>query len=411
MLAPIKRRAKRAARKQRITELTVRKARPQAKAFLTWDTKASNLALRTQPTGHKSWAVIYSRNGRPRWLTLGPTKAIPLETARIMAAKAMLAVAQGQDPAADKRAERSSGSFAELAAKYVEQRAKRHNKSWRQAAHLVERHAIPRWGKLQPASITRDDVKTMMARILKPILANQVLAAVSAIFTWGVKEQGLTANPCKLVERNPTRDRERVLADSEMPQFWSALDDIDPVRAAALKVILLTGQRPGEVSAMRAEHVVDDWWQMPGEPVGEWPGTKNKASHRVFLCERVKDLMPGDAAKAGFVFAGPRGGPVANLDETMRAISKKLGIEPVRPHDLRRTFGTLVTSLHFGRDAMNRILNHSNGDDVGDVYDRHGYHDDDKRVMETVAAKIMALVEGRAAADNVVTLQQPASGA
>src|SRR5262249_28827676 len=97
MLAQIKRRPKRAPRKQRITQLTLDKKRRPPKAFLTWDTKAPNLALRTQPTGFKSWAVIYSRSGRPRWLTLGPVKSIPLEEARIMAAEAMLKVAKGGD--------------------------------------------------------------------------------------------------------------------------------------------------------------------------------------------------------------------------------------------------------------------------------------------------------------------------
>ena len=57
------------------------------------------------------------------------------------------------------------------------------------------------------------------------------------------------ANPCKLVARNAVRSRERVLADSEVPLFWSAFGDVGLVVGAALKMILLTGQRPGEVAA------------------------------------------------------------------------------------------------------------------------------------------------------------------
>ena len=64
----------------------------------------------------------------------------------------MLAVAEGKDPAAEKRAERGAGTFAELAERYVEQYAKKHNKSWRQADALVRRHVLPRWGKLQAAT-------------------------------------------------------------------------------------------------------------------------------------------------------------------------------------------------------------------------------------------------------------------
>jgi hypothetical protein len=66
----------------------------------------------------------------------------------------------------------------------------------------------------------------------------------------------------------------------------------------------------------------------------------------------------------------------------------------VRPHDLRTTHGSTITALGFGRDAMNRIQNHREGG-IASVYDRHQYADENKRVMEATAAKIMALVEGR----------------
>jgi integrase len=311
-----------------------------------------------------------------------------------MAAEVMLAVAKGGDPAAEKKAERSTGTFADLAQHYVEQHAKKHNKSWKQADALVRRFALPRWGKLAAASITRADVKQMMARIEAPVLANQALAAISKVFTWGISEEIVTVNPCKLVAKNPTRSRERVLADGELPRFWNALGDLDPVHAAALKMILLTGQRPGEIANMRREHIVDGWWQMPGEPItGIWPGTKNAQSHRVWLPAPARALIAGDDAP-GFVFAGPRGGPIFRLDDAMRSICAKLDIERATPHDLRRTHGSTITALGFGRDAMNRIQNHKEGG-IADVYDRHGYETETKRIMETVAAKIMALVEGK----------------
>ena len=116
-------------------------------------------------------------------------RAHGLADARTLAAEAMLAVARGKVPAADKRAERGAGTFAELAERYVEHYAKRRNKSWAQADKLIRRHALPRWGKLQAASISRADVRAMMSRIEAPVLANQVLAAVSAVFSWAVKQE------------------------------------------------------------------------------------------------------------------------------------------------------------------------------------------------------------------------------
>jgi len=174
-------------------------------------------------------------------------------------------VREGKDPQADKAAQRGAGTFKELADRYVAY-AKKCNKSWRQARALVERFLIPPWGKLLAAEIRRGDVKHMMASIEAPIVANQTLAATSAIFTWAIREEfgGLTENPCKLVQRNETRSRERVLSESELPPFWAEFEKAG-VAGAALKLILLTGQRPGEISCMRREHIEDGWWTMPGE--------------------------------------------------------------------------------------------------------------------------------------------------
>ena len=63
------------------------------------------------------------------------------------------------------------------------------------------------------------------------------------------------------------------------------------------------------------------------------------------------------------------------------------------PHDLRRSCLSRITGLGFGRDAMDRVANHKTRA-ITDVYDRHGYAEEDKGIMEAVAASILMLVEG-----------------
>jgi integrase len=267
----------------------------------------------------------------------------------------------------------------------------------------VRTNLLPRWGKLKASDITRADVKAMMARIQAPVLANQTLAAASAIFAWAIREDILKVNPCAKVERNEVRSRERVLSDGELPKFWTAFDDAGFVKSSALKMILLTGQRPGEVAHMRFEHIVDGWWELPGAPIAPlgWPGTKNGASHRVWLPAPALALLAElDLKREGFVWQRACGG----LDEAMRKICSYLAMERATPHDLRRTHGSAITRLGYGRDAMNRIQNHREGG-IASVYDRHGYADENKRIMEAVAAHILRLAEDRPAGANVVQLR------
>src|SRR6516225_5999359 len=395
--------------KRKLTIIFLQKLKPQARAFMVWDLHQRGLALRVEPTGYKAWKVVYRHHNRPRWYHLGAADAIGLADARTLAAEVMLDVIKGKDPAAEKRA-RGAGTFAELAGRYLEEHAKKKNKSWEQADYLVRRYLLPAWGRLSAQSIARSDVRAVVGKIAGPSLANQILAAASAIFSWAVKQDLVEINPCRGVERNETRSRERVLADAEVPLFWRAFDDAGLVRSAALKALLLTGQRPGEIIHMRREHISGAWWTMPGAPCPEvgWPGTKNSLTHRVWLPQALRDIIAelGNGEEpTGFVFSGHGRRAIKELDGAMRDVCRRLGIEEkVTPHDLRRTHGSTITALGFGREAMNRVQNHREGG-IASVYDRHGYADENKRVMEAVAARIMALVEGRKAVGKVVPLR------
>jgi integrase len=330
---------------------------------------------------------------------------LPLSDARERATEVMLAVIKGQDPAT-KSKKAGQPTFAQLAARYVDEHAKRKNKSWKQAEYLIRRHVLPSWGDLNAEAIKRSDVRALLAKIDGPSLGNQILAAVSAIYSWACNQEILNNNPCRGVERNAKVSRDRVLSDQEVPVFWQAFEQAG-IAGAALQVLLLTGQRPGEISAMRWQHIADGWWTMPGAPDGNgWPGTKNSKSHKIWLPQTVQEILAelGDHESArravsgverprralsgvetrrrrvseverqrrrlsvsddesGFVFSRPR------LAVVMRGIVGALGVERLTPHDLRRSFGTATTRLGFGRDLMDRILNHRS-DTVTDIYDR-----------------------------------------
>ena len=179
---------------------------------------------------------------------------------------------------------------------------------------------------------------------------------------------------------------ERVLSDAEVKLLWGRLDP-------ALRLILLTGQRPGEVGAMKRDHVAEGWWQMPGKPVGDWPGTKNGRDRRSG-CGAPQTLIESNLTS---------GGVSKKSSALLRKLVAELKIERATPHDLRRTCLTWITRLGFGRDAMDRVANHKTSK-VTDVYDRHGYAKEDRRIMAAVARHILNVVEGTGTG-NVVALR------
>ena len=136
--------------RKKLTQMHVTKAAPSSQAYLIWDTVQRGLALRVEPTGYRAYKVIYRHGSRTRWYHVGAADAIGLADARLMAAEVMLAVARGNDPAAERKAERGRGTFEELAARYVTEYAKKKNKSWQPTEKLAALESVPSWASCKP---------------------------------------------------------------------------------------------------------------------------------------------------------------------------------------------------------------------------------------------------------------------
>ena len=389
--------------KKKLTDITVKRLKPEAKMYRVWDTEAEGLHLEVHPTGAKSYKLYYRVNGRPRWYTVGNAKRFDLKTAReiVRRENARMALDKKLDVQGEKIKAQKAGTFAELAERYFTEYASKRNKSWKQPRALVNRYLIPSLGQRLVADIGRGDVRTIFRKITDdgaPVLANQVLAACGAIYTWAIRDEvvNVPGNPAHGVERNAVSSRERVLSDKEVPIIWRAFDDAGLFRSSALKLIYLTGQRPGEVQHMRWEHIEARWWTLPGQPDGSgWPGTKNKQSHDVFLSDAAMAVLDElDRQESGWVFPSRGHKCIGPLSTPMRDICEHHQIQPkATPHDLRRTFSTCVTGLGFTTDILNRITNHKEGG-IATVYDRHSYRPELQQIAEAVGRKIMALVEG-----------------
>jgi hypothetical protein len=91
--------------RQRLSHFAIKNLKPRERPFTIWDVTQRGLAIVVQPSGHAAWKTVYSHHGRPRWIHLADATAIGLADARKLANEIMYQVAQGKDPAAERRAE------------------------------------------------------------------------------------------------------------------------------------------------------------------------------------------------------------------------------------------------------------------------------------------------------------------
>ncbi len=194
-------------------------------------------------------------------MKLGTYPALSLAKARREAQDVLGAVERGEDPAENRKQDRNAGTFEELAQTYLEMHAKPNKKpaNIKEDTRILDTYLLPAWGRRKFQSITRSDVIRLLDEVKfkrkAPVMANRVKALASTIFNFASRKAlvpEVFANPCANVEQ-PTKEksRDRVLSDDEIKALWEDLENRAEPTASIYRLVLLTGQRPGEVKAMR----------------------------------------------------------------------------------------------------------------------------------------------------------------
>lgn len=347
--------------RQRLTAYLVANAMPQAISYCVYDDLVFGLALRVFPSGRRSYVVRYKHCG---YGTIGDPRLVPLKEARLMAREALLAVAKGQDPFAERR---TAPTFEQVAADHL-RHTMAHNRSWRQSRRLVERFFLPAWGRQPAQSITRADAKAVLSRIASKAVHNQALAALSSLLSHAVREGSIPSNPVIGIERFSLPSRDRVLSDCEVKLVW-------PELCTPLRLVLLLGVRSSEVLRIGECTIADGWWLLPAEMV------KSKRAHRVFVGHLGS--MVADAKRIA---------PRPDLSAAMRIVCENLGVERATVHDLRRTFASTCAKIGITHQALSRLLNHSSGKKLIGIYDRYTYEREDEEAWRKAADYIFRLV-------------------
>lgn len=110
-----------------------------------WDEGLPDFGVRAHHSGLKSFIVRYDFEGRKRRMTLGKFPTLSLADARDRARDVLGAVARGEDPQAEKNADRKAETFGELASDYLERHAKLKKRRWREDERILNVDLLPAW--------------------------------------------------------------------------------------------------------------------------------------------------------------------------------------------------------------------------------------------------------------------------
>ena len=269
--------------------------RPAKGYVLWWDTRVRRLAVSVLSTGAMKWKFIYNVRGETKWMTLGDTREVSTLEARARADELSGMVAARRDPRREEIERARTDTFWDLKDKFVSEYAEKHHKRPDQIMHLLGDAYLPdNFLLLKASEVTTQDVGAVIRPLGdRPALAGKVLSAISSVFSWGADFGLVAANPCRQIRRRrfKAQSRDRILDADEIRLFWEAFGRRGET-GRALRLLLLTGQRPVEVAALRLEDIKGQWWTLPGKPEGLWPGTKNGLDHTVWIPTAAMALLP-----------------------------------------------------------------------------------------------------------------------
>lgn len=399
------------------TDLMVRHLKPEQNKVIR--SEGNGFTIRVMPSGAKTWLYLYSLGGKRREMNLGNYPEVTLETARRRFNEARHKVKNGVDPLAEVEAAAVARSKAPTVADLIEEYLKKHamvnKKSWKEDQRCLYKEVLPHWANRKAADIKRRDVILLLERIVErgaPIMANNTFEKLRKMFNFAVERDILEFSPCYRVKKLVKQEyKDRVLTEQEIAQVWTGLDSayMSPEMSRALKLILLTAQRPGEVIGMHSREISGEWWTIPAERA------KNGKTHRVYLTKTAKELV-GD--KEGYIFESPKGGkPMESnavaysvrrsvVRSDRQASDEELGeqspdglprqriiMEPWTPHDLRRTAATHMSALGFPDEVIDAVLNHVKKGVIA-IYNRHGYDKEKQQALEAWERRIKLILRG-----------------
>lgn len=420
---------------------------------LVFDDAQRGLAVRVTASGGRTYLCQYTLHGRKWRVPLGACSAVSLSKAREAAAAIMGDLAKGRNPATDRKeaaaAERAKRVRNRLTLRVLIDDWHRHHLSGRRLSYATEAvRALHRAFADQLDDAAEDLDRTTVVHALDALarrhkgmgdaaskkprgsaITGRTAAYGRAAYAWAMKRGAVPVNPfTNLPISKGIAKRERVLSDDELGEIWRATAEVGTPYGTMVRMLILTGQRRGEVSGMNRSEISDDLaiWTMPGER------TKNGAVHVVPLSAPVrallKDILPRVPERAvpksrmgvALVFPGVAGATFSGWSKAKLALDKAILDGRVKAaaasrkdaapliawslHDLRRTVATGLQRLGVRLEVTESVLNHLSGSrgGIAGVYQRHDWANEKRCALDAWASHVQVIVENWSTRPNIV---------
>lgn len=375
-----------------LTDSRIRSAKPSVRPRKLADGRG--LYLQVMPNGGKYWRFDYRFHGKRRTMALGVYPDVPLTKARARLQEARERIAEGADPAAEKRA--TNMPFETVAREWYERwKTGRNERHTVYVLRRLEADVFPSIGRRPAPSLSASDFRDVVHKIEKRgalDIAKRVLQTCGQIMRHAVVNGLVThspvadVKPSDILKPHKKRNYPRVSA-SDLPDLLRAIDGYvgrDHTRLA-LQLMALTFVRTSELIGARWSelNLGESRWDIPAERM------KMKTPHIVPLSIQAKAVI-GQLREVSFdrelVFPGDVNPTRPMSNNTLLFALYRMGYRSrMTGHGFRGVASTILHEQGWPHEHIELQLAHQKRNAVSAAYNHALYLEPRAKMMQAWA--------------------------
>ena len=337
----------------RLTDITIKSLQPpEAGARIYTDDIVPGFGVRVSQGGTKSFVLTHGP--RHQRETIGRIGIVELQEARSEARRRLAEYTLGKHKP---KAARWDATKEEYLAEKVSRLKPRSHADY---TYILGRHF--KYGITKLSELSPHDLHKSIDRLSKtPAVQQHAFVVVRAFIRWAHRKHYLDRNPMERMQAPHSYvPRERILKNEELERVWDAAGD--DTFGKIVKLLVLTGQRVGEITELTGDMVGEDTITLRS-----WL-SKNSREHTFLLGSAAKAILdPPRARETCFFPARGKTTPFNGYSACKQKLDKRSGVSKWTLHDLRRTFASGLASLGVALPVIERLLNHVSGSFSGIV--------------------------------------------